>query len=81
MKKLELTKIILQLGDLPVWLDRDGLVGGGHHSDQHVEQNDDVAAGVAAEHQQRPEPGEVLVRHQTTFTAAQLCRARQRRCM
>jgi hypothetical protein len=33
---------------------RDDCVGVGHHGDQHVEQHDDVAHRVTAEHQQAP---------------------------
>ena len=32
----------------------------GHHGNEHVEQDDDVAAGVDTKHQQRPEPGELF---------------------
>ena len=34
----------------PVIVHRDGLVGVGHHGDEHVEQDDDVTHGVEAEH-------------------------------
>ena len=44
----------------PVVVDGDGLVGVGHHGDEHVEQHDDEAAAVDPEHQQRPEPRELL---------------------
>ena len=43
-----------------VRFDGDGLVGVGHHGDQHIEQDDDVAGDVTAKHEQGPEPGEVL---------------------
>ena len=36
------------------------MVGVGHHGYEHVEEDDHVAAGVHAKHQQRPEPCEVL---------------------
>ena len=42
----------------PVIVDWDGLVGVRHHGDQHVEQDDYIATGVDAEHQQSPETGE-----------------------
>ena len=48
------------VGVAPVVVDGDGLVGVGHHGDQHVEQDDDVAHRVEAEHEQRPEPREFL---------------------
>ena len=44
----------------PVVVDGDGLVGVGHHGDEHVEQHDDEAAAVDPKHQQRPEPRELL---------------------
>ena len=34
----------------PVVVDGDGLVGVGHHGDEHVEEDDDVADRVEAEH-------------------------------
>ena len=48
------------VGVAPVVVDGDGLVGVGHHGDEHVEQHDDQAAAVDPEHQQRPEPRELL---------------------
>ena len=44
----------------PVIVHRDGLVGVGHHGDEHVEEDDDVTDGVEAEHEQGPKPGEFL---------------------
>ena len=43
---------------LPVVVDRYWLIWIGHHGDQHVEEDNDVATGIDAEHQQCPEPGE-----------------------
>lgn len=40
--------------------DRDELVGMIHHCDQEIEKHDDVDDGEAAEHDQAPEPGELL---------------------
>ena len=45
---------------LHVWLQRYWLVWVWHHGDEHVEEHDHVAAAVGPEHQQRPEPREVL---------------------
>ena len=45
---------------LPVVIDGDTLIGVAHHGDEHVEEDDDVAAWVDAEHQQSPEPSELL---------------------
>ena len=44
----------------PVVVDGDGLVGVGHHGDEHVEEDDDVTDRVEAEHQEGPEAGELL---------------------
>ena len=44
----------------PVVVDRDALIGVAHHGDEHVEEDDDVAAGVDTEHQQSPESSEFL---------------------
>ena len=56
----KLLKTISQIVAPPVIVHRDGLVGVGHHGDQHVEKDDDGADVVEAEHQQGPEPGEFL---------------------
>ena len=45
---------------LLVRLLRDALVRVGHHGYKHVEEDHDVADGVAAEHEQGPEPRELL---------------------
>ena len=45
---------------LHVRFERDGLVGVGHHGDEHVEEDDDVTHGVETEHEQGPETGEFL---------------------
>ena len=45
---------------LLVALDADGLVRVAHHGDKHVQQDDHIAGDVAAEHEESPEPGEVL---------------------
>ena len=48
------------VGVAPVVVDGDGLVGVGHHGNEHVEQHNDQAAAVDPEHQQRPEPCKIL---------------------
>ena len=40
--------------------DRDELVRMIHHRDQEIEKHDDVDDGEAPEHDQAPEPGELL---------------------
>ena len=40
--------------------DADELVAVVHHGDQQVEQHDDVDDGEGAEHDEAPEPGELL---------------------
>ena len=50
----------IQSQDLHVRFEADGLVTVTHHGDQHVEEDDHVTAGVDPEHQQCPEPREVL---------------------
>ena len=39
---------------------KDDVVGAGHHGDQQVDQHNDDDDGVATEHEQGPEPGELL---------------------
>ena len=56
----KLLKTISLIVAPPVIIHRDGLVGVGHHGDEHVEKHDDVTHGVETEHEQGPEPGEFL---------------------
>lgn len=39
---------------------RNNLIGIRHHSDQHVQQYNDIDHGVRAEHEQRPKSREAL---------------------
>ena len=60
--KIELPDPQLRPGKLPlgVTLLRDDLEAVAHHGDEHVQQDNDVAHGVGPEHEQGPEPGELL---------------------
>ena len=61
----------------PVIVDRDGLVGIGHHGDQHVEEDDDVAHRVTAEHEQSRKPGNMLASSPTHL----LLKVRRETCL